>query len=166
MPLTLILMRHAKSGWDDPTLRDHARTLTERGRRNAKSVGSWLGQEGHIPDLILCSDATRTGQTVQGILEGLGQQTGTQYLPGLYNASPDTILRFIHKQSAQTLLVCAHNPGIGSLAHRLVSMPPTHDRFDDYPTAATTVIRFESDSWASIRTGNCLSFIVPSDLKD
>lgn len=167
MTLTLILLRHAKSGWDDPTLSDHDRPLNPRGRHAAPAIGRWLAAQGHLPDLILCSDAVRTMQTIDLLLTGAGADVPVRHLPQLYNASPDTLLRQIHKQTdAATLLVCAHNPGIGELAHRLVQAAPGHPRFADYPTAATTVITFDAATWAQIQTGTCTAFVSPADIAD
>lgn len=166
MSLTLILIRHAKSGWDDPTLDDHDRTLTDRGQRDARRIGAWLAAEGYIPDLILSSDATRTGQTVAGLLETLGQRPPVDYTHALYHAGPSAMLALIGRQTVPTLALCAHNPGIGELAERLVATPPAHPRFADYPTAATTVIRFDATQWRDIRTGDCVAFTIPRDLND
>ncbi|SEM65799.1 phosphohistidine phosphatase [Loktanella fryxellensis] len=167
MTLTLILLRHAKSGWDDPTLADHDRTLNARGRRDAPALGHWLAAQGHLPDLILCSDAERTTQTVDLMLTGARADVPVRHLPQFYNASPDMLLRHIRKQGdTATLLVCAHNPGIGELAHHLVTTAPDHARFADYPTAATTVITFNVASWADIAQGDCTAFVIPADLSD
>ena len=165
MALTLIVLRHAKSGWGNPSLPDHARALTDRGHRDARAVGVWLGARDLVPDLILSSDATRTRQTVADLSGGLGQDVPTEFLPSLYNASSDTIERTIRKQSGKVLLLCAHNPGIGNVAAALAPEPPEHPRFDDYPTAATTVLSFDADNWSDIKTGACLSFVIPADLK-
>lgn len=164
MSLTLILIRHAKSGWDDAALDDHKRTLTDRGRRDARRIGTWLAAQRCIPDLILSSDATRTGQTVTGILETLGQSTPVKFTPALYHAGPATLLAQIAQQTASTLALCAHNPGIGELAARLVTTAPMHPRFQDYPTAATTLIRFDAAHWRDIRKGTCVDFTIPRDL--
>ena len=166
MSLTLILIRHAKSGWDNAALDDHERTLTDRGQRDARRIGTWLAAQGHIPDLILSSDATRTGQTVAGILETLGQTAPAQYTPALYHAGPATLLAQIAQQTVSTLALCAHNPGIGELAAQLVKTPPAHPRFRDYPTAATIVIRFDAAHWRDIRTGTCVDFTIPRNLND
>ena len=58
MKLRLILLRHAKSGWDDPGLSDHDRPLTDRGMRDAENVGAWLTKNGFVPGLVLSSTAT------------------------------------------------------------------------------------------------------------
>lgn len=165
MTLKLILLRHAKSGWDNPAASDHARVLTNHGAAAARHIGDWLRTLGHQPDRILCSDATRTRQTVAGLLETLGSAADVTALRTLYHAGPDVILTHIRKvQDAQTLLVCGHNPGIGLLAQGMLTTPPDHRRFADYPTAAATVITFGTNDWTQVRTGPCTAFITPADL--
>ena len=65
MTRRLILIRHAKSGWDNLYADDHARSLTERGTTNAVAIGEWLAQNGYAPVKILTSDAMRVLQTMQ-----------------------------------------------------------------------------------------------------
>ncbi|MCP4818173.1 MAG: histidine phosphatase family protein, partial [Shimia sp.] len=55
MTLKLILMRHAKSSWDDPLQSDHERSLNRRGRASAPAIGKWLSENGFHPDELLCS---------------------------------------------------------------------------------------------------------------
>ena len=69
--MKLILIRHAKSGWDDPFADDHERALTNRGIRAAAAIGDWLRDQNHIPTHIYASDATRTQQTAGGIMAQL-----------------------------------------------------------------------------------------------
>ncbi|KAG5242280.1 hypothetical protein OIU77_029389 [Salix suchowensis] len=61
----LILLRHAKSSWDDRSLRDHDRPLSKSGELDAAKVSQKLQQLGWIPQLILSSDALRTKQTLK-----------------------------------------------------------------------------------------------------
>ena len=70
---TLCLMRHAKSGWDDPSLSDHDRPLTARGVEAAGLVGRHLKQRGVRPDLVLCSTARRAAETLALVLNELGR---------------------------------------------------------------------------------------------
>ncbi|XVF28101.1 hypothetical protein REPUB_Repub14bG0165600 [Reevesia pubescens] len=72
----LILLRHAKSSWQHPALRDHDRPLSKIGRADAVVVSQKLRHMGWIPQLILSSDALRTRETlnimqeqVRGFLE-------------------------------------------------------------------------------------------------
>ena len=166
MPLTLILIRHAKSSWDDPTADDHARVLNARGRRAAPAIGGWLAQHGYQPDLILCSDAARTQETARLILPKLELTPNLVLTPNLYHASPDSMLDLIQKQTAACVALIGHNPGIGLLAAGMIWRPPNHPRFADYPTCATTVIRFDTGQWPDVRphSGDCIAFTVPDDL--
>ncbi|PIA44761.1 hypothetical protein AQUCO_01700392v1 [Aquilegia coerulea] len=72
----LILLRHAKSSWEDRSIKDHDRPLSKAGRIDAIDVSRKLQQLGWIPQLILSSNAARTRETlkimqeeVKGLLE-------------------------------------------------------------------------------------------------
>ena len=164
MTRRLILIRHAKSGWGDIHAADHDRTLTKRGEGAAKAVGQWLIEKGYIPDLILTSDAMRTRQTTAGIVDALGQTPVTHEIAALYHAAPQTLIDIARAVSDTCVAVVGHNPGIGIAANLLVRTPPAHSRFDDYPTAATTVLDFAEDDWCKPGQGTLVDFIVPHDL--
>ncbi|HQY45284.1 MAG TPA: histidine phosphatase family protein, partial [Paracoccaceae bacterium] len=86
----LILTRHAKSAWDDPTMSDHDRPLNGRGRRSALELGEWLQSRGYEPDQVLCSTATRTRETWATVaVAPLEVTPHIDYLDALYHASPD-----------------------------------------------------------------------------
>jgi len=160
----LILIRHAKSGWDTSHADDHERVLTERGRKAAHTIGQWLAEHGYIPDNMLVSDAARTVETHKRLCEGLRHVPPTSFLPDLYHAAPDTILDLASKQKADCIAIIAHNPGIAMAAQGLVIQRPQHHRFSDYPTCATTVIDFEGG--IDIHSGTCTDFIVLRDLTE
>lgn len=162
MTLQLILMRHAKSSWDSPTATDHARPLNGRGRRSAKALGDWMRQKGWLPDEVLCSSSVRTRET----LDGLGLDVQVQYLDDLYHAEPGQMLNCLQKATGGRVLVLGHNPGIGEFAARILSAPPSHSRFYDYPTGATLVAGFEIEQWAQAGwdQGKALDFVVPREL--
>ncbi|PJI93162.1 phosphohistidine phosphatase [Yoonia maricola] len=166
MTLRLILIRHAKSSWSDPFADDHARVLNTRGRASAEAIGGWMVQEGYLPDTVLCSDAIRTQETAKLILAALEPKPHLKLSGRIYHAAPDTIIDMVQRQVDQTVAVIGHNPGIGMLANALVKAAPTHHRFSDYPTCATTVIDFEIERWVEVkpRTGHCKAFVVPRDL--
>ncbi|MFQ1702272.1 SixA phosphatase family protein [Loktanella agnita] len=166
MSLRLILIRHAKSGWNDPGADDHARVLNQRGHESAIAIGEWLAKQGYMPELILCSDATRTQETAALIIPHLHPQPRLQLSSALYHAAPDTILDLIRRSEAASIAVVGHNPGIGMLARGLVETAPDHARFGDYPTCATTVLDFDADRWNAIQPyqGRIVDFIVPRDL--
>ncbi|XP_004486399.1 uncharacterized protein At3g52155, chloroplastic [Cicer arietinum] len=61
----LILLRHADSSWEHPSLRDHDRPLSKSGKEDAVKVSLKIQQLGWIPELILSSDAARTKETLK-----------------------------------------------------------------------------------------------------
>lgn len=158
----LILMRHAKSTWDDPTLDDHDRPLNGRGRVSARVTGDWLRAQGYLPDLVLSSTSARTRETYAR----LNIICDAQFLDGLYHASSDVMMRVLQKAEGETLLMLGHNPGIAWFAQNLVAVPPPHSRFYDYPTCATLVADFEVASWSDVRpgSGQAKAFVIPREL--
>jgi phosphohistidine phosphatase SixA len=75
---TLYLLRHAKSSWADPTLLDHERPLAPRGRRDAKRIATHLAQLGIEPELVLCSTAARTRETLELVRPALVASGGPE----------------------------------------------------------------------------------------
>lgn len=159
---TLILMRHAKSDWSTGAESDHARPLNKRGRASAERLGDWLRGKGWLPDMVLCSTALRTRET----LDGLRLAAPAQYLDALYHADPETMLGALRDAEGETVLMLGHNPGIADFAAMLLSEPPAHPRFEDYPTGATLVARFAIADWKALeaRTGVAVDFVVPREL--
>lgn len=167
MTLRLILMRHAKSDWDNPLDTDHQRPLSARGLRAAPAIGSWLLAHGYLPGQALVSDAVRTRQTWGLVLGVLGCEVAVSFRPEMYLASADALLRTLRMATAPSVLMLAHNPGIGELAGLLSPERPGHAAFGRYPTGATLVLDFDAADWASIgpRATRLVDFIVPRDLE-
>lgn len=163
MTLKLILMRHAKSSWDTPAQDDFDRPLNDRGYRSAAALGDWLRAKGHVPDQILCSSARRTRETLEGLQL---MDIDAQYQERLYHAAPQTLAAALTEATGQTVLIIAHNPGIAGFAARMVTRPPAHVKFFDYPTGATLVAQFKAQSWdrAAPGSGTPTDFTVPRDL--
>lgn len=160
--LTLILMRHAKSSWGSPALADHDRPLNDRGRRSARAMGRWLRSKGYLPDAVLSSSSRRTVET----FEGLELDVPVTFTADLYHAGPAAMLRVLHGAEAPVLLMLGHNPGIADFAESLVRTPPDHPRFDDYPTCATLVVRFDAPSWSEVDwgSGEVVDFAIPREV--
>ena len=167
MTKRLILIRHAKSSWDNPS-DDHARTLNPRGRRSATAIGQWLHHEGHLPQSIYTSDAARTVETTERMLAAMDHAPEVTTLPRLYHASPDTIMEVMRNATGDTIAIVAHNPGIAFFADDIVGQKPDHSRFFDYPTGATLVCDFDINEWADAvsRSAHVVDFVVPRDLPD
>jgi phosphohistidine phosphatase len=147
----------AKPGQDD-----HERPLNKRGRKSAKALGRWMAEEGISPELILCSDAARTQETFERLqLDGM-----LRLRPDLYLAEADRILQVLQQADGASVMIIGHNPGIGEFAQRLVSTPPPHARFADYPTGATLVVDVPLVDWTAghFGTSRVVNFITPREL--
>ena len=162
----LILTRHAKSAWADPTMADHDRPLNERGKTAAADLGQWLASRGYVPAQVLCSDALRTRKTWSGIAPALPGTPVLDLKPALYHAGPDVMLAVLQHAQAECVMMIGHNPGICEFASRLVKTAPLNPEFQRYPTGATTVIDFAADSWADIAYGDgaCVDFVIPREI--
>lgn len=163
----LILIRHAKSSWDAPH-DDHARSLNDRGRKAATKIGHWLRDQCYAPDQIYCSDAARTRETTDAIVDALGTTPNIHPLRKLYHASSTTLMKTVQAAKGNTIALVAHNPGIADFADKIVANAPNHDRFWDYPTGATLVCDMPENDWAEVvsHSGRVVDFIVPKDLSD
>lgn len=167
----LLLLRHAKSAWDQPGLADHERPLAPRGSKAAKRIGRALRELGLVPDLALCSTALRARQTWELVLDALGAGVETRYLKGLYLASPAQMLAVIRRQPAslKRLLLLAHDPGMHALAVGLVAEGEAADleRLKaKFPTGAVAQIALPGEGWqdAGARPGRLVRLIRPKDL--
>lgn len=135
--MKLILLRHAKSSWDDPLLSDHARPLNDRGIKSARAIGAWLRAHGHAPAKILCSTAERTRQTRD--LIGF-KEVETKYSDKLYHAGTSTLEHAITREKTPCLMLIGHNPGIGDLAVQLAGLGLKDDALHVFPTCACLVL--------------------------
>jgi phosphohistidine phosphatase len=169
---TLILMRHAKSAWDDPHQKDIDRPLSTRGRKAAPRMGEWLAGEAYRPDVVLCSAARRTRETLELLRPHLPKNVSVQFLPGLYMGAPREMMIEIGKvpATAQSVMLLGHNPGMESLAGLLTggggdekALGAMHSKF---PTAAIAVLGFNIGKWDEIAPGSGIlrAFKRPRDL--
>ena len=120
MGLTLIIARHAKSDWHAGARTDHERPLNGRGLRQAPLLAQQLRDSGHLPTLLLCSDARRTEETALLMESTLGNPT-IQYLHGLYLGSLSDIKHAVvgHGADNESIMVLGHNPGFSHAASML-----------------------------------------------
>jgi phosphohistidine phosphatase len=169
---TLLLLRHAKSAWSDPRLDDHDRPLNGRGERAAKAMADHIARDGPRPDLILCSTAMRTRQTLAPLLKRLGPPAPPISLEnGLYLASEEVLLAHIRAvaDGVPTVLLIGHNDGIGQLAADLAGSGPSEALAalrEKYPTGALAVLRLPDGPWGDLKPGaaKLLDFVRPRDL--
>jgi len=169
---TVLLLRHAKSAWDNAGLSDHDRPLNRRGERSAALMADHLAAEGPRPDLILCSTATRTRQTLAPLAKALGVPAPPVSLEKeLYLASEDALLRRLQALAAEvkTVLLIGHNDGIGQLAAMLAGRgpePALSELREKYPTGALATLHLPRGPWSALTPGACelRAFVRPRDL--
>lgn len=170
--LKLLLLRHAKSSWDDLDHTDHQRPLNKRGFEAAPKMGNYITTMGLTPKLILSSTATRARQTTRLVSEQFDTEIETRFMDELYNFSGfHTPLNIIRSQAENqsTVLLVGHNPTMEELANELTgagSSPARALMYQKYPTAALAEIDFDIPKWADLQTGigTLIRFVRPRDL--
>ena len=169
---TLTLLRHAKSGWDDPVARDFDRALNPRGMKGAKTVGIHMRNLGLVFDAVVSSPAVRCVDTLDGLWEGYGRILHPHWDRRIYLASGATLLDVVHDQDDATdrILMCGHNPGLEDLILMLVP-DDSDDRLRDeieekFPTASVAEMQFDVEHWADVATNGArlTRFVRPRDL--
>jgi phosphohistidine phosphatase len=170
--LILSLLRHAKSSWKDPTIADHDRPLNTRGTTEAPAMGKAMAGHGLDPDLVLCSTARRTRDTLALVLPELKTEPKIVYEDGLYHGTPQEMLDLLHEVTPEVtqLLLVGHNPELQSFALDLIGSGPKllKDRLEaKYPTAGLVVMRFQAGAWkdVAVNSGKLELFLTPSDVK-
>jgi len=157
---TLTLLRHAKSGWDDPVARDFDRPLNVRGKRASELIGHWLHDEKIGFDLILASPAIRVVETIEHVAVGYGETMAPMWDKRIYLASGAALLDVIHDapDTVDRVLLVGHNPGLEDLVLMLVPDAAGDDARDaveeKYPTASLAEISFDVDHWNAIKAGS------------
>lgn len=170
--LTLSLLRHGKSSWDDPDVDDHERPLAERGRNAARDIGGVIGARRPPPDLVLCSSALRARETLEIALAQRGSATPEVVIQELLYLAPATVLLGLVRKTARTvrhLLIVGHNPGLHALALDLTGCGLRRDIASmalKFPTCALAMLTFEADDWAEVRpaAGRLALFVAPGSL--
>jgi phosphohistidine phosphatase len=168
---TLTLLRHAKSGWDDPLLRDFDRPLNAKGKRAAVTVGRNLRAMALSFDHVVASPAVRVIETLAEVAHGYGAELSPHCDRRLYLAEVATLLDVIHvlPGTADTALLAGHNPGLEELVLALVPDGDDGRRSDvavKFPTASVAVLTFAVDDWADVAEGSATltNFVRPRDL--
>ncbi len=167
----LLLLRHAKSTWDDPRLSDHARPLNARGRRAAAAMAQAMRTLRLSPDIVLLSSARRTLQTLEALVP-FEDGPLVEPMDALYLAPWQALLGVLRglPETARSVLLIAHNPGLHELALALLgpeaeASPAAQRLAEGYPTG--TLVEFVcAGPWHSLESGGgkLVRFVTPRDL--
>ena len=171
---TVLLLRHAKSSWDTMSLPDYDRPLAKRGQKAAPLMGAAIARLDLKPDLILCSGAARTRETLALALPALGTpEPEVIYDDAIYMATPTTIMALLRKppggESHKRVMIVGHNPGLEELSELLVgggNAQAQEVMAEKFPTGALAVFTFDAPRWADIAHGDgkLTHFITPARL--
>ena len=151
----LLLLRHAKSSWDDPSLADRDRPLAPRGHRAAERMADHLRSDVPHPDLVLCSPALRTRETLDRMSNAF-VDAEVIVDDELYGAGEDELLELLRAvdDRFETVAVIGHNPGIHDLAIALAGSGAELGRMGaKFPTGALAVLEV-STGWAALGPGS------------
>jgi phosphohistidine phosphatase len=165
---TLYLLRHAKSSWADPRLPDRERPLAPRGRRDAKRIAEHLRRLEVEAELVLCSRAVRTRETLELVRPALATST-VELEEELYGASSDELLARIGlvPDAVASVMLIGHNPGLQELALVLASGGDEPERLEaKFPTAALATLAL-STPWSRVAQGEGMlaAYVVPKQLR-
>jgi phosphohistidine phosphatase len=170
---TLYLLRHAKSGWDDPVARDFDRPLNKRGERAAYAMGQWMASHGLNFEHVIASPAVRVIETLDGVWTGFGRKIEPTWERRIYLASSATVLDVLREldDAHEVVLLVGHCPAMEDVVLDLVpddgSSPLREIVEEKYPTAALAELELPIKSWAEIGKpmAHLKRFIRPRDLE-
>lgn len=158
------MLRHAKSDWDDSSLKDFDRPLASRGKHDAPRIGKALKKRGPLPDLVISSPAARAKATIEAFIPAAGLEIVPQFEGGIYDAHSDELMRIIRDipDTSNCAIMVGHNPGFENTVSRLTGTD-TH-----MPTAALACIELPIDRWedAEDGQGNLVWLLTPKHLED
>ena len=147
---TLYLLRHAKSSWDDPGLKDFDRPLNQRGLKAAPRMGAYILKEEIRPDLVLSSPALRAKQTTHMVCEAAGLSSLINFDERIYEAGVQRLFEIVagFEDNLNTALMVGHNPGFEEL---LAALTGESQRM---PTAALACIELKIKKWSDLTGGS------------
>ena len=143
---TLMLIRHAKSSWNDFSIQDFDRPLNDRGKRDAPMMAQRLREKGLKPDALLASPAKRARKTAEIFAEELDYpRTKIDWIQELYLATPSVFSQVISRVSDEHdfIVVFSHNNGLTDFANQL-----TNVRIDNIPTCGIFAVKIPITQWS------------------
>lgn len=169
MPRRLHLLRHAKSSWSDSALADHDRPLSARGRKACELLAAELAGGGVEPQLVLCSSARRTRETLELIASALGDGYDVSFERAIYEAGAQELIDGLGGVPGETrsVMLIGHQPALGELALSLAGSGEGRRALaDKFPTGALASLDL-AGGWTELAPGSAelVAFIRPEQLK-
>lgn len=171
--MRILLLRHAKSSWDNLSLRDHDRPLAPRGERAAPAMGAHFADSELRVDRMISSSAARAWSTARLFREAFDEVVPLTSRRDLYHADEMDLLSIALEEAGSDpdarIMLVGHNPGMHDLAlflcgdgapgevARLQGKFPT-GALAEFDLAGSPASRPESNS------GRLVRFFRPKDL--
>ena len=156
---TLLIIRHGKSAWDNPSLKDHDRTLLPEGIRKTVKVSEFLVNKNVKPDLIASSSAHRAIETAKIFASHLAYDEKKIMVESeIYHQGTDYLLDLLYGLSDEikTVMLVGHNPTFTQFANKFLIKP-----IDGLPTSGTVSISFDTDKWEDIHlAAKIVNFVI------
>ncbi|HEX6383989.1 MAG TPA: histidine phosphatase family protein [Anaerolineae bacterium] len=162
---TLLILRHAKSSWDNANLSDHDRPLNERGQRDAPRMGRLLRDRELVPDLIITSTAERALATAEAVALASDYDGEIKYTRRFYHADPETYLEVLQTvpNKYERVMIVGHNPGMEELVEQLTGQA------ERLTTANIAHVELPVSSWKELMDeteGELIDLWRPKELKE
>ncbi len=156
----IILLRHAKSSWKDPSLRDFDRPLSKMGMKDTKLMKVHMASLIKEVDKIYSSPSIRTSQTINQLAPEFSR---VNYVESLYLGDVSIALSLLEsiQTRIKTVMIVGHNPCIEETMAIIWKKP-----VEKFPTCAVAVFSLQN-GWGKTATpvGNLEKFVKPRDLK-
>jgi phosphohistidine phosphatase len=175
--MRILLLRHAKSSWDHPGLRDHDRPLAPRGERAAPALGKHFAGSDLRVDRIVSSTAARAWSTARLFREAFDRRIPLASRRDLYHADSMDLLAIAleeaYRNDQTRIMLVGHNPGMHDLAIDLCGEgePEAVARLrTKFPTGALAEFDLPGQPGLDIHPGSrqqpgrLLRFVRPKDL--
>lgn len=164
----ILLLRHAKSSWDDSSLDDFDRPLAKRGMKDAPRMGFFARKSGYLPGLIFSSTAKRARETTSLFCEQAGLENDiVEWIDDFYYGSAFDYLEAIQSSAADrdTVMLVGHNPKMEETASLLCS--DNNSYTVRMPTAALLCLEHPAVKWSQIKEGTARIkwMVIPKLLK-
>lgn len=170
----IFLLRHLKSSWDNPELDDFERPLNDRGERGAPLLARHIAAHAIRPDIVLCSAARRTRQTLDHVVEVL-DGVPVHFERRLYETTPAKLLKRLRElpPEIESAMLIGHNPGLHKLAVALTekevadTAPGLADLRTKLPTGSLVTLTAPIEDWTDLEAGLCRlrALVRPRDLE-
>lgn len=144
----LLILRHAKSSWENPLLPDIDRPLNDRGRRVSHAMGKHLNKLGLEPCLVVSSPALRAWQTALLLSSIFDKPVDIHVNDLFYESSVEqwwSGIRALPDDHSRILLV-GHNPEIHQIVSELSDF-----LIPKFPTCALALFNVHNESWAGVQ---------------